>query len=244
MRASGASNTGQASIVKGHDMTPSDPSSNGQVKKCKRGHLYDGNKHQCPECSRLAQAKYRQVNREKILAGYKKYREEHAVERKAGWKKWFSKNKDKNNSDCRERNRKNKEYLAYRNIIYRCTNPRCRTFKDYGGRGITVCERWSGVDGFNNFSADMGERPSSKHEIDRRDNSLGYFPENCHWVTDREQSRNKRSNRMITFNEKTQCLTDWATERGMKPATLFTRLNLGWPVHDALTIPVGKAHRG
>jgi len=75
----------------------------------------------------------------------------------------------------------------------RCENPACKSYPNYGGRGIKVCERWQK---FENFLADMGERPSSMHEIDRIDNDLGYQPDNVQWIDDgRAQTRNRRKQR-------------------------------------------------
>jgi len=72
----------------------------------------------------------------------------------------------------------------------RCRNPNNQRFADYGGRGIRVCDRWA--ESFANFIADMGPKPTPQHSLDRKDNDLGYSPENCRWATDTEQSRNRR----------------------------------------------------
>jgi hypothetical protein len=82
----------------------------------------------------------------------------------------------------------NRAYITWQAIIQRCTNPRSHAWKDYGGRGITVCERWRV---FENFLADMGEKPVGR-SIDRIDNDGNYEPGNCRWATGSEQQRNKR----------------------------------------------------
>ncbi|CAB4169858.1 hypothetical protein UFOVP903_28 [uncultured Caudovirales phage] len=84
-------------------------------------------------------------------------------------------------------------YNTWLNLRNRCNNPRGQNFGRYGGRGIKVCKRWSK---FQNFLADMGERPSSAHSIDRRDNSKGYGPKNCRWATRTEQACNRISTKL------------------------------------------------
>jgi len=127
-------------------------------------------------------------------------------------------------------------YRIWRGMIKRCTDSGIRGYPNYGGRGISVCERWN--NSFENFYADMGERPSGKHSIDRINNDGNYEPENCRWATTQEQTRNTRRTRMVTFAGRTQCLQAWADESGISKQTISLRLRTGWTVEDALTKPV------
>jgi hypothetical protein len=126
------------------------------------------------------------------------------------------------------------EYGAWKHMLQRCQNPNVPEYHNYGGRGVTVCERWQA---FEAFYADMGARPSDKHWLERIDNSLGYSPENCCWATPQEQQRNRRNNRLVTFHGKTQCIAAWAEETGLKHAAIDYRLKVGWTVEMALTTP-------
>jgi len=128
-------------------------------------------------------------------------------------------------------------------MIQRCTNPDFPEYEHYGGRGITVCERWHD---FANFLADMGERPSSKYSIDRfPDNNGNYEAENCRWATSREQGRNKRTNRIIEAFGRKQLLCEWAEETGLSPTLITARMGrLGWSIERALSTPANTTNFG
>lgn len=129
-----------------------------------------------------------------------------------------------------------KEYNTWRGMIARCTYVKHPQFMDYGGRGIRVCKRWLS---FSNFYADMGVRPRGMC-LERIDNNGNYEPKNCKWISQPKQSRNRRGNRLITWGDKTRCMSEWAEIKGIKAMTLQRRLNLGWGVGKCLTTPIKK----
>jgi len=120
------------------------------------------------------------------------------------------------------RGKTTKEYRSWYHMKTRCYNKKRPYWKYYGGRGIKVCDRWK--DSFVNFLSDMGNKPTSKHSLDRIDNNGDYSPDNCKWSTSKQQTRNKRSNIMIEYNGKIQCLNDWAKELEIKRTTLWMRI--------------------
>ena len=129
------------------------------------------------------------------------------------------------------------EKNSYRAMKERCRNPNYRAYHRYGGRGIKVCDRWLGKDGFANFYEDMGAKPSPKHTLDRIDNDKGYNSENCRWATQKQQVRNSSRSRLISINGISKPLTEWCDLNGVKPATAGTRIGQqGWPEEDAVTI--------
>ncbi len=91
------------------------------------------------------------------------------------------------------------EYHSWTHLVSRCTNPKHKFFADYGGRGIVVCDRWLGDHGFENFLADMGEKPEPKrlYSIDREEVDGNYEPDNCRWATKKEQNNNQRRNKAL-----------------------------------------------
>ncbi len=130
------------------------------------------------------------------------------------------------------------EYKVWEGMIQRCTNPKAYRFDAYGGRGITVCERWRD---FGNFLADMGSRPGRKHRIERKNNSGNYEPSNCCWATQKRQMRNTRANHLVTFRGETLCVIEWAERLGINYNTLRKRLRK-WSVDRALTTPPPISH--
>jgi hypothetical protein len=127
-------------------------------------------------------------------------------------------------------------YLVWCAMIQRCNNSKNRAYKDYGGRGITVCKRWLK---FENFLEDVGEI-SEGLTLDRIDNNDNYCKENCRQATRKEQARNTTRNINITFNGKTQCLIDHCNELNLKYSTIFSRISRGWLPEKALKIPIRR----
>jgi hypothetical protein len=130
---------------------------------------------------------------------------------------------------------KTPEYSAWLHMRERCFNPNNSRYARYGGRGITICERWNA---YENFSVDMGLRPSPQHSIERINNDGNYEPSNCKWATRKEQQQNIVHARLITFNGQTLCLSEWARRLGSCAGTLTGRIKRGWPLERVLTPPL------
>lgn len=125
-------------------------------------------------------------------------------------------------------------------MMDRCYNPKATGFDRYGGRGITVCERWHDIKA---FVADMESTYFNGASIDRINNNGNYEPSNCRWATATQQNRNQRGNRLLAYNGETKCLKEWAEQFGIHKTTLWNRLNRGHSVHDALHTPVTDKFR-
>lgn len=164
------------------------------MKTCSKGHgEYSEDRRKCPTCQKEYRRDYHQRNEErarqnnkawegnnleKHLTYHKEYRKAHSEKRAIESRQWFKERPSR---------------PPYNAMMYRCTNPKSQAWKDYGGRGIKVCERWQGKDGFNNFQSDVGPRPSMRHTLDRYPNNNGnYEPGNVRWATMDLQGKNRR----------------------------------------------------
>ena len=125
-------------------------------------------------------------------------------------------------------------YRIWQSMIQRCRNSNLEIFKYYGGKGITVCDEW--LD-YSTFLRDMGERPKGR-SIDRIDGGKGYYKDNCRWATNKEQSRNIRTNRNVTYNGVEKSLSQWCEELNLNYQAVHSRLTrYGWAVNKALSTP-------
>jgi hypothetical protein len=122
-------------------------------------------------------------------------------------------------------------YLVWQAMINRCERPKTKNYADYGGRGIKVCDRWHS---FENFYADMGERPN-RSSIERIDNNGNYEPSNVRWANRVDQANNKRNNRLLTYNGQTKSISQWASELGITFHAIERRIKNGWSIEKALT---------
>lgn len=127
------------------------------------------------------------------------------------------------------------EYGIWAEMIQRCENPKSKSYRNYGARGITVCERWR--NSFVAFLKDVGTRPSSKHTLDRIENNDVYRPGNVRWADRKTQALNSRMVVNITVDGVTKCASDWAMGNGIKYSTLMDRLQRGWDPVEAVTTP-------
>lgn len=140
-----------------------------------------------------------------------------------------------------ENGKRKPEYEVWRSIKKRCLLKTHPAFKNYGGRGITICDRWK--DSFENFITDMGRRPSSNHQIERIDNNGNYEPPNCKWATVVEQINNRRNTVIIEHNGISKPLSYWAKEVNINVERLRVRLKEGWPFDRAISEPLKKINR-
>ena len=143
----------------------------------------------------------------------------------------FVKGFDPRRSDNRRHGMTNSNlHRIWVSMRQRCENPNDPAYGNYGGRGIKVCKRWSK---FEDFLADVSPRPEGT-SLDRIDVNGHYEPGNCRWATKKQQSRNRRDNRVLTIRGKSQTIAEWAEETGKMPGTISIRLSRGWSEEDAV----------
>lgn len=131
-------------------------------------------------------------------------------------------------------------YHVWAGMLDRCNTHNTRS-KNHGDRGIRVCDEWHDFEAFKSWAVANGydeNAPRGKCTLDRIDNNGNYEPSNCRWVSNTRQCRNKRNNRLLTFNGEIHCLTEWGEILGINPKTIDTRLRKGWSVNDALNKPL------
>ena len=127
-------------------------------------------------------------------------------------------------------------YKIWKAMKERCYRPSAINFPDYGGRGISVCDRWK--DSFQNFLADMGERPSKKHSIERKDNNGNYCKENCVWAQKIQQIRNRSNTLTLLCRGETRPIAEWAEISGVPYNIIRQRIHLlGWNAERAIFTP-------
>lgn len=133
-----------------------------------------------------------------------------------------------------------REHSSWQAMRHRCTCPNAHEYRNYGGRGIKVCDRWmKRPEGFKNFLEDMGPRPEG-YSLDRIDTNGDYCPENCRWADYRTQNRNRRSNANIAYKGETHTLKEWSEILGINYKILVQRRYYGWSVKRMFEQPVRK----
>ena len=130
-------------------------------------------------------------------------------------------------------------YNIWRKMKSRCATKIGRTFKDYGGRGITVCQEWlDSFEAFRDWALENGYRDDLT--IDRKNNDGDYCPENCRWITNQEQQNNRRDNHLLEYKGETHTITEWARKQGISENALVHRIQRGWDIERALLTPTAK----
>lgn len=129
-----------------------------------------------------------------------------------------------------------REYICWSSMKSRCNNPKDISYKNYGAKGIEVCQRWE--ESFKNFIDDMGNKPSAKHSIDRIDPSKGYYKENCRWADKYQQANNRKNNLFFEINGERKTLVEWCMVFDKNPPTIYSRIKNGMNFIDAINKPM------
>lgn len=181
----------------------------------------DGLTSKCKDCARAKARAYRDAHITEVRARGRLYREVNA---------------DRINAQKRmARTNQHPLFDVWHSMVQRCHCETHRAYAKYGGRGITVCDRWR--QDFSAFLHDIGPRPSSAHSLDRVDNERGYSPENCRWATRNEQQRNRSDSRIVCHDGVQKHLSEWSELVGISPQTIWRRLLAGWSTERALKEP-------
>lgn len=184
----------------------------------------------CITCRKKQQKEWRDRHSERQRQRAKEWRKKNPERHKANMQRWYAINKNTYNS-LRRGDEKIKLYNVWHSMIRRCTISTDKAYKNYGARGIAVCEKWQRS--FESFMQDMGERPQG-YTLERRDNDVGYGPENCYWASRAQQSLNTRRNNILEYHGVKKSLSQWAQETGISRATIESRLKRHWSIDDAL----------
>lgn len=129
-------------------------------------------------------------------------------------------------------------YTIWRSMRQRCSNPKCANYHNYGGKGVKVCPEWdSNFAHFYMWAIENGY--SENLSIDRINSDGDYEPGNCRWVSYKEQNNNRHSNIFIEFDGQRHTIAEWGDITGIKPATIWARLNRGWSIEKSLTVKTG-----
>lgn len=182
------------------------------MRICKRGHDYPEGLRYCKQCKKDKYAEKYGENRFVFLDNQRRWRRRNRGIKHDQYLRWKARYPLKG---------------VYNSMVIRCTNPNDRNYGNYGGRGITVCDRWLGDDGYAHFESDIGKRPTLKHTLERRNNDQGYDPNNCYWATKVAQGANRRATVNVTVNGRTQCIAAWAREIGISATAFSSRVKNG-----------------
>jgi hypothetical protein len=138
------------------------------------------------------------------------------------------------------KNRTTSDYDIWCHIKARCFNKNEKSYKHYGGRGITMCDEWK--NDFYAFYSYMGARPSNIHTVDRINTNGNYEPGNCRWATQKEQQNNRRNNHIIEYDGVSLTISQWSEKINIKQPTIRRRLKMNWSAEKTLLTPL-KHHK-